>query len=228
MRDVKHPFYELTKEKQNRFLLRVAMIALIFNVLVILLSIRFELYFIPVFSISATFSVIAPFFDVPSLVKSGRLVYYSPLFLAEKEKNGVITIHGGTLFDYYFILNRSLNGRERTRFILRNYLEGILNLIEKYEGRNESVVIRGTSYILNERTAQRVGFHKVEKDFIQTILLFYNYINLTLSFSLSKAGLHFPNIKNINTYEANIDDVIKRKNYLNALYKRFETRVSAR
>ena len=56
-------------------------------------------YLIGIFAFPLVISIIAPFFDIPSLKKSGKLIYHSPLFLTERKKNGVIKIHGGTLFD---------------------------------------------------------------------------------------------------------------------------------
>jgi hypothetical protein len=34
------------------------------------------------------------------------MIYYSPLFITEKPKDGLIKIHGGTLFDYYFVIEK--------------------------------------------------------------------------------------------------------------------------
>jgi hypothetical protein len=43
------------------------------------------------------------------LVKKGKTKYYSKLLLAENENNNVMVIHGGTLFDYYFTLYKTLH-----------------------------------------------------------------------------------------------------------------------
>ena len=41
----------------------------------------------------------------------------------------MIKIHGGTLFDYVFVIDQKMNGKQRTNFIIQQYLEGLLNLI---------------------------------------------------------------------------------------------------
>ncbi|MBK6266185.1 hypothetical protein JKA74_14160 [Marivirga sp. S37H4] len=189
--------------------------AFILNLPILLIAIYSGIYLIAILSITITLSVIAPFFDTPSLSKSGQLIYYAPLLLAEKEKNNLIIIHGGTLFDYYFVINKDLNGRQRTNFIIKNYLEGILKLIEAYEGKaNDSIKIKGTSYILNERTAKKIGFRTVRTDPIQKVILIYNYVNLTISYSIAKAKLSFPNLKEIKTFEADLNDLIEHKEFL--------------
>ena len=67
-------------------------------------------------------SLIAPFFDVPSLVEKGSLKYHSLFLISEKKNKEIIKIHGGTLFDYYFVFNENWNGKERTKLIILEYL----------------------------------------------------------------------------------------------------------
>lgn len=38
-------------------------------------------------------------------------------------------MHGGSLFYYVFVINKTLSVRQRTNFIHQQYLKGILNLI---------------------------------------------------------------------------------------------------
>ncbi|MFD1016201.1 hypothetical protein [Winogradskyella rapida] len=155
---------------------------------------------------------------MPSLKKSGKLIYYSPLFIAEKPKNGLIKIHGGTLFDYYFVIDKTMNGKQRTDFIIQQYLDGLLRLIEKYE-KAPSMTIRGTSYILNKRTAEKMGFEIVETDVLQKIILIYNYFNILISTSIAKNKLAFPKLNNTKTFEADVRQLLKRKEYIETLNK---------
>lgn len=43
-------------------------------------------------------------------------MYYSPLFLTENPKNGLIKIHEGTLLDYCFVIDRKMNRKHKDRF----------------------------------------------------------------------------------------------------------------
>ncbi|WP_237590116.1 hypothetical protein [Polaribacter sargassicola] len=146
------------------------------------------------------------------------MIYYSSLFITEKPKNGLIKIHGGTLFDYYFVIDKKWNGKQRTKFIIQQYLEGLLNLIEKYEN-DEQIKIKGTSYIINKRTAEKIGF-KVDKiDALQKITLMYNYFNILISNSIAKKQLSFPNLSRTKTFYTDIGQLVERKKYIENLNK---------
>ena len=115
------------------------------------------------------------------MVASGKLKYQSLLFLSERPKKGIINIHGGTWFDYMFVLNKKMNGKQRTTYIIQQYLQGLLNLIEEHKKDGETssnMRVRGTSYMINANTAKRIGFDIVETDSIQKLILVYNYFNV--------------------------------------------------
>jgi len=216
-----HNFFDKSEKEQRRIQLAIGAVSLVVLFLLSALFLVLGLYPIPFVLVAIVISIVAPFYDVPSMKKAGRLIYYSSLFLAEKEKNGVIRIHGGTLLDYVFVVDRTLGARQRTTQILISYIDGILSLLESRHGSDlEQIKVRGTSYIINEKTAGLVGFKKVENDFIQVILLIYNYPNLVVSYSLSKGQLSFPRISKINTYEATLSDIARRRDYLTKLRSR--------
>jgi hypothetical protein len=224
MRDSEHGFYAKPKKAQARIQLAVALVAIFANLVLAIAFVAVGLYPVPLLCVAITLSVIAPFFDMPSLKSSGKLVYYSPLFVAERERNGVIKIHGGTLLDYVYVIDRSLSGKQRTNQILVGYIDGLLSLLRSYRGYNlKKVTVRGTSYIINERTASRVGLRRVENDFVQSLILVYNYINVTISYSISRATLSFPRIADIGTFEGQLSDIAARKELLCNLRDRLST-----
>ncbi|WP_341221076.1 hypothetical protein [Polaribacter atrinae] len=181
-----------------------------------MISIYSRIYVIGILTFAITLSIIAPFFDMPSLKKSGRIIYCSSLFVIEKPKNGQIKIHGGTLFDYYFVIENRMNGKQRTDFIIQQYLEGLLHLLKKYE-KDKRMKISGTSYIINRRTAEKIGFKIIETDFLQIIILTYNYFNILISNSIAKNKLSFPKLNNTKTFEADIGQLLERKEYIDKL-----------
>ena len=183
------------------------------------------MYLIGILTIAITLSIIAPFFDMPSLKKNGKMIYYSPLFITEQPKNGLIIIHGGTLFDYYFVIEKKMNGKQRTDFIIQQYLSGLLNLIEKYESEKE-LKIQGTSYIINERTAEKIGFKIVETDILQKIILAYNYFNILIANSIAKNKISFPKLNEIKTFETDISHLLERKEYIEKLNKSLKSYLS--
>jgi len=213
-----HKFYLKSNKEQNLIQIKIGILALFLNLIVLALSIFSGLYFLAFLSLIITLSIIAPFFDIPALKKKGKLIYYSSLFIAEKEKNGTIITHGGSLFDYVFVIDKKLNGKQRTNFILQKYLEGILNLMDVCEkNHNTSVKIKGTTYILNDRTANKIGLKIIKTDFIQKLILIYNYANVFISNSIAKRKISFPRMNNIKTFESELNELIDRKEFIREL-----------
>ncbi len=224
MQDHEHRFYSKTKRQQRTIQLSIGASAIVLNAAVAWLAFATSLYPLPLLSIALTLSIVAPFFDVPSMKRNGRLIYYSPLFLAERERDGVITIHGGTLLDYVYAVDLSLNGRLRTNQILLGYVDGLLNLMEDSGDRDlDQLRVRGTSYIVNERTANMIGFVRVPTSLVQTVILLYNYLNISLCYSIARAGLSFPRFREIGTYEGTLSSIAARKDALVRLKQRLMT-----
>lgn len=220
---MRHGFYLKPKKEQLQIQLAIGFLALGVLLVTFYVSWMTGFYLLAILSLPVVLSVVAPFFDTPSLMKRGELIYYSPLFLAERPRDGRITIHGGTLFDYVFVIDRKLNGRQRTNFIIQQYLEGLLKLIvANQSGSFENLKITGTSYIINERTAQRIGFEVVETDYLQKGILIYNYFNLLLTYSISKGRLAFPKLGDTKTFETSIGELTKRKELISHLNERLK------
>ncbi|MFT6369382.1 MAG: hypothetical protein ACJAWH_000459 [Maribacter sp.] len=213
-----HSYYLKSNKEQNHIQLKIGAATFALNLMVLVVSLWSGYYFFIFLSISVTGSIIAPFFDIPALKKNGKLIYYSSLFVAEKEQKGIIKIHGGSLFDYVFVIDKTLSGKQRTNFILQKYLEGLLNLIDVCEKDGNTVVkIKGTTYILNERTANKIGFNSIKTDIIQKIILIYNYVNVLISNSIAKRKISFPKMNTIKTFESTIAELIKRREFIEGL-----------
>ena len=218
-----HRFYKKTTKEQWMIQFWVLMGALAVILLFFWIAWVTQLYFIGIFIFWAVLTIIAPFVDVPSMKKSGKLIYHSSLFLTEKPKNGKIRIHGGTLFDYVFVIDSEMKTRERTLFILQQYVEGLLDLIDTYKNEKpDHITITGTSYIINKRTAERAGFTIAPVDGIQKLILIYNYCNVLLTYSIAKGKLSFPNINQTITFTASLRDIMEKRNLLTALNKKLK------
>ena len=218
-----HPFYHRPQRERTKIQLLMAISAVLISAVAVVVAAWVAIWFLAIATFPIILSIIAPFFDVPAMRKSGKLIYYSPLFITEKEKDGVITIHGGTLFDYVFVIDRRMTGRQRTTFIIQQYLEGLLNLLEEYEGREHAnLKIRGTSYIISERTARKMGFQVTGLDGVQKGLLVYSYYNLLLSNSIAKGRLAFPKLSRTITVESNLSELIARKQAISRLHERMK------
>lgn len=109
-----------------------------------------------------------------------------------------------------------MKAKERRNFILQQYVEGLLRLMTNYK-TDEKLIIRGTSYIINKRTAKKIGFEICETDSLQKIILYYNYFNILISNSIAKKKLYFPNLNNAKIFEAHIDQLLEKKEYIEKL-----------
>ena len=217
-----HPYFAKTSAEQNRYMLYAIGITVILGILAFLLFWWLHLLFVGILICFILITLLAPFVDVPGMVKAEKLTYHSVFLLAEAPKDGVLNLHGGTLFDYVYVLDFKQSGNVRTAFILQKYLEGLLHLIAHYEGKEQSLTLRWTSYIVNQRTAARLGFKPEPKDGLQQLILAFNYGNLLVSNSLAKGKLSFPKLSTTQTYEAALDDLIARKAYIKQLLKRMQ------
>lgn len=224
---MQHNYYLKSNKEQNLIQLKIGVAALFFNLLILVLSIVSGWYLLALLSITITLSIIAPFFDIPALKKKENLIYYSSLFIAEKEKKGKIIIHGGSLFDYVFVIDKKLNGKQRTDFIVQKYLEGLLNLMETCEKDNNTLVkIKGTTYIINGRTANKLGLKFIKTDYIQKLILTYNYANILISNSIAKRKIAFPKMTNIRTFEGELNELIKRKEFIRELNSKLKNTIA--
>ena len=224
---MKHRFYAKEKRKQNHIQALIILSALAVILLSLFISLKTGVYLITIFTLPIVLSIIAPFFDTPSLKKSGKLIYHSLLFITDTPKSGVINIHGGTLFDYAFVIDKKMNGKQRTNFIIQQYLQGLLHFLEECENKKtDDLKIRGTSYIMNERTVERIGFKVIKTDFIQYLILVYNYFNILIAYSIAKNKLAFPRLKNLKTFEANINDLIEQKIFIKNLNNKLKSNIA--
>lgn len=227
MRKLKHRFYQKSKKQQISIQFVIAVISLIIILLSILISWKTKCYLISILSISIVLSIVAPFFDTPSLKKRGDLIYYSPLFLAQKARNGILKIHGGTLFDYIFVVDNKMNGKQRTAFIIQQYLQGLLNIVQEFEdGKISNLKIKGTSYVINERTAQKIGFKITKTDNLQKLILMYNYINILISNSIAKGKFSLPNLGNIRTFETELVELKGKKDIIDKLNTKLKNTIA--
>ncbi len=220
---MEHRFFLKSEKKQTQIQLCIGLVAFVVVISSIVVSWKTGIYFIGIFLAPVTLTIVAPFIDVPGMKKKGKLIYYSSLFLTEKPENGILKIHGGSLFDYVFVIENKFSGRQRVNLIIQEYLQGLLKLIETFENTDsQELKIRGTSYIINERTAERMGFKVAQTDAIQKLILMYNYFNILIMYSIAKGRLSFPPLGSIITYEADLGDLVKQRASLRSLHEKLK------
>ncbi|WP_159432692.1 hypothetical protein [Mesonia phycicola] len=155
--------------------------------------------------------------------KQGKLIYYSNLLITESPKNNIVKIHGGTLLDYVFVIKREWSATKRRNYILKKYTEGLLNMIEDFEIKpDQKITFKATTYIINKRTATKIGFKIVDEELMQKGILLFNYVNLIISNSIVKKKISFPKLNQVITFEASLEDLIANKPLLIEMNKRFK------
>jgi len=219
---VEHRFFSKNEEEQKRLLWKTGLALLVTSIAILAISYFTGFYFL-VFLIPVVILIAAPFIDLPMGKKSGKFIYYSPLFITEEERNNRVIVHGGTLFDYVYTIKPEMQKRKRTEFVLYGYIKGLINFISEHENQNkDNLKIRGTSYIINRRTARRFGLQPVQKDFIQIVLLLFNYIPITLSYSFLKQKFQLPKMSDVQTYEGTLSEIAAHKEELIQLKNRLK------
>lgn len=214
-------YYAMNPAQRRQFHIKLGVLSFGVNAVIGLLLVLIDLRLIPLlfFFIAITLTLIAPFFDVPAMVRKGKMTYHSLFLLSEQAKQGVRRIHGGTLFDYYFVLKNDMSGKERSAFVLAEYLKGLLHLAGH---EDEHTLVQGTSYFLNERTASKVGLKKAKTDRLQKLILLFNYFNIMATLSLAKRSLHMPRMSKIRTYEGKIADIRAHEALIEAMIQRLQ------
>jgi hypothetical protein len=218
---VEHPFFVKTQKQQYMIQLKILTYAVFINIILGSVFVLIGTGFLIFVSFVITLSIVAPFIDVPSGIKNGSLNYYSPLLIGETVKNGILKLHAGTLFDYYYVFSKKTSHSERKKQAFKGYIEGLVNLIELYETtRPNPIKIKATSYIINSRTAKKIGLRKVKTNLLGRFILYFNYFNLLCSLSLMNGKLSFPKLNNVRSFEGELDELIGKKDYFLALNNR--------
>ncbi|GGF29796.1 hypothetical protein [Echinicola rosea] len=224
---MKHRFYNKSEKSQKRFIILISIA--VFMVFAFTLAVAFltKQYWISIL-VAPLIMIVAPFIDTPMGKRSGKLVYYSPMFITERLDNDKTVFHGGTLFDYFYVLDFNLPGYARTQWILLGYLKGLLNFIEKHQDAvHDQMVLEGTSYILQDNAAKKLGFHPISTEGIQQLILLANFPTLTIAYSLSKNKLSFPDLRKIKTYRTSLKQLREKQPFIKSLHNSLEKKIKA-
>jgi len=216
-----HPYFQQSRDWQGRREWRV--IGLLVLAILILTGLVMStglyelgmLVFIPL-------QLAAPFLDTPAGIRKGTLRYAAPLFIVQPVKEKGYILHGGTLFDYWYVLRPYASYRLRKKRLLYDMVRGLRQEAERAhaEGRLDQFV-RGTSYFMTPRTAQRFGLDPVSRDWGQTLILWFNAAQLTWAYSLIRGRLAWPPLHRVRTFEGTWESVWEHRVELRELESNF-------
>lgn len=188
--------------RQNLWLIKFAAILILLALGITLLCYWLGVNFLALFFSAILLSAFASFFDTPGLVRKEHLRYFSPLLLCEREKKAGLHLHGGSLFDYYFVL-RKLPRTKRKRKVLQLMLEGLLALSKEYPaslGSEPKILI--TSYFFQAKTANSLGFEPIKKEQMQALKVFIGFPQVFLAYSLLAGRPKMPPLSKLASYRA--------------------------
>lgn len=159
------------------------------------------------------------FFGAPIAKLLGIHKYLSPMLLVNSASDKKYEIHNGTTFDYLMVMNSVKSGPEFSKKMLAYYLDGLIKIVEKIETSelSENVLIQGSSYFFNNRTAKKLGFKLSKANFAIKINMLINYLDLIWMYSLSKGRLSFPKLVNMQTATITGKHLVMNKAKLNEL-----------
>ncbi len=186
--------------------------------IIIELGADFPLYYL----LFPVYLPVGQFCFTPLLRLAGIYKYYSPMLLGYLPNQSQIDLHSGGSFDYLFVFAFGKNDhRPIGRQIMCFHLEGLLHLIQLVEtgGVPGSVVISGTSYFFNERTARKLGFSTEEASLFYRINLYMNAIDLFWMYSVSQGRVALPNLGKAKMLKTTGNDLVRHKEDVQNYYR---------
>lgn len=224
----KHRFFAKTQAEQSRWLRHVVFKALAMNALIVLLAIIATVFItplallLPIASIWVSILLLASFFDVPSLAASGKLIYLSTMLIAEPKAEDHIVLHGGTLFDYWCVLDRNTHNSEKSH-VLHEFVQGLLYLLDETQDQPGSVVVDMTTYFIREQTAKRLGFDCHKPTPLSRLILMGNITSLMVSQYLVTKRWRWPKLNQIRRMQTTLTGLRASRNKLERLQKAIQS-----
>ncbi len=148
--------------------------------------------------------------------------YYAPMVVTFGNNKRVIDLHNGTSFDYLFEMSKVKRGMQWKKKMLSFYLKALYNIIEDIETQklSDTIIVRGSSYFLSERSVKKMGFRIKETSFAEKLNITLNYLDLIWMYSLTNGRLTFPNLSNISTVNITGAELVKKKDKIGQLLDR--------
>ncbi|WP_425236344.1 hypothetical protein [Ulvibacterium sp.] len=150
--------------------------------------------------------------------------YYSPMVVSFGNNKRHIDLHNGSSFDYLMEMSKIKPGIKWKNRMLHYYLDALLKIILQIESGDLSstTVIRGSSYFLSKRSAEKLGFEVNKTSILEKLNIALNYIDLIWMYSLSNGKLTFPNLTTILTVRTTGSELLLRKQKIMELVDRLK------
>lgn len=169
---------------------------------------------------------IIQFLITPLFTLLNFYTYYSPMVVSFGNNKRFIDLHNGASFDYLMEMPHIKPGIKWKNKMLHHYLNALLKIINQIENEvlPSNITIRGSSYFLGQRSAEKLGFKVSKASFLEKLNITLNYVDLIWMYSLSNGKLTFPNLVSITTVSTKGNELIKRKQKIIELSNRLENK----
>jgi|GEM_PF-2445799 len=205
-----HRFFKLSRSTQWRLSILVALLGAVLILGSIFLSMYTQQPWLLLLLIPLYF-VFAQLLDIPFGHLRGTIIHYSPMLLAQRHQ-GNYHIHTTTLFDQLFCLpdkQPHLSNQTQTMIWI---IDGFIAFIQALKDA-PPCLIKGSTYFLSERRAQKLGFTITPADPFTRVILMLNYLNLILTMSITKGRLSFPRLDKVIGFEISSADLIAKEDF---------------
>lgn len=219
-----HRFFNLSRSTQWRLAILVALLGAVLILSSIFLSMYTQQLWLLLLLIPLYF-VFAQLLDIPFGHLRGTIIHYSPMLLAQHHQ-GNYHIHTTTLFDQLFCLPDKQPHLSNQTQTLIWMIDGFIAFIQTLK-EEPPCLIKGSTYFLSERRAQKSGFTITPADPFTRIILILNYLNLILTMSITKGRLSFPRLDKIIGFEITSADLIAKEDFFLEWQRKLAERTQA-
>jgi len=212
-----HPYFQFSRQWQRRREWQVIGLLALAILLLAALAIGSGKYALGLL-IFIPLQLAAPFLDTPTGIRKGTLRYAAPLCIIQPVKDKGMVLHGGTLFDYWYVLRSYPSFRLRKKRLLYDMVRGLRLEAERAQSEDRlDQFVRGTSYFINPRTARRFGLRPTSRDWGQVLILWFNAAQVAGAYSLMQGHVAWPPLHRVRTYEGTWRDVWEKRELLASL-----------
>ncbi len=215
-----HPYFRFPRRRQRRREWQVIGLLALVILLLGALTIGSSMYALGLL-IFVPLQLAAPFLDTPAGIRKGTLRYAAPLCIIQPVKDKGVVLHGGTLFDYWYVLRPYPSFRLRKKRLLYDMVRGLRLEAERAQAEDRlDQFVRGTSYFINLRTATRFGLQPVSRDWGQILILWFNAAQVTAAYTIMRGRLAWPPLHRVQTYTGTWNAIYKNRKMLETLERR--------
>lgn len=224
-----HRFFAMSHGEQQQWQRALLIKTLLLNAFLLgislLLTVTHSVLWVllPIPCLLLTALTLASFFDVPSMVRQKKMAYLSPMLLVETTSNDQMVLHGGTLFDYWFVLDAKAPPMARKQAVLTSYLQGLLNLLDDTIDLAPEHEFEITTYFIAERTATRMGFTSHPPKPLTSLMLVMNWLPLMISQQRVTGTWRMPRLSNMRTMRATLGTVRQSRKNITRLLARLQS-----